>query len=193
MSAHPRFTLSYLKNGRVYCIYIRFQSSLLVESRNPSYQHLARCRSTSSSKGKKKNESGVAVSDVVIELARTGKLTSGTAYEDTAPPLNLFSAGLPSSEMNKYKLAMRVASAAVTEDQEKVFRAAEINDAELIRNAKALDEGCRKWIAKALGRKKVGKLTAQVLGLGANARNVPAGEWPKPTGGLFGSIRRYIS
>ena len=80
-----------------------------------------------------------------------------------------------------------------TEDQEKVFRAAEINDAELIRNAKALDEGCRKWIAKALGRKKVGKLTAQVLGLGANARNVPAGEWPKPTGGLFGSIRRYIS
>ena len=152
-----------------------------------------RSTSTSSSKSKKKNQSGVAVSDVVIELARAGKLKSGTAYEDTAPPLNLFPTGLPSSEMNKYKLAMRVASAAVTEDQEKVFRAAEINDAELIRNAKALDEGCRKWIAKALGRKKVGKLTAQVLGLGANARNVPAGEWPKPTGGLFGSIRRYIS
>ena len=107
---------------------------------------------TSTSKGKKKNQSGVAVSDVVIELARTGRLKSGTALEDTAPPLNLFPSGLPSSEMNKYKLAMRVASAAVTEDQENVFRAAEIDDAELIQNAKALDEGCRNWIAKALGR-----------------------------------------
>ena len=92
--------------------------------------------------------------------------------------------------MNKYKLAMRVASAAVTEDQEKVFRAAEIDDAELIQNAKALDEGCRIWIAKALGRKAVGKLTAKVLGLGANARNVPDDKWPRPQGGLFGSMFR---
>ena len=145
---------------------------------------------TSTSKGKKKNQSGVAVSDVVIELARTGRLKSGTAFEDTAPPLNLFPSGLASSEMNKYKFAMRVASAAVTEDQEKVFRAAEIDDAELIQNAKALDEGCRNWIAKALGRKAVGKLTAKVLGLGANARNVPGDKWPRPQGGLFGSMFR---
>jgi hypothetical protein len=126
----------------------------------------------------------------VIELARTGRLKSGTAFEDTAPPLNLFSSGLPSSEINKYKLAMRVASAAVTEEQEKVFRAAEIDDAKLIQNAKALDEECRKWIAKALGRKEVGKLTAKVLGLGANARNVPNDKWPRPKGGLFGSMFR---
>ena len=30
------------KNGRVYCIYIRFQSSLLVESRNPSIYSTSR-------------------------------------------------------------------------------------------------------------------------------------------------------
>ena len=94
-------------------------------------------------------------------------------------------------EMTKYRLAMRVASAAVTEDQEKVFRAAEIDDAELVRNAKALDEDCRKWIAAKLGRgDNVGRLTAKVLGLGANARNVPHSAWPRPTGGLFGGIFR---
>ena len=85
---------------------------------------------------------------------------------------------------------MRVASAAVTEEQDKVFRAEDIDDAELIQNAKALDEGCRKWMAKALGRKKVGKLTAKVLGLGANASKVPNDKWPRPEGGLFGSIFR---
>ena len=75
-------------------------------------------------------------------------------------------------------------------EQDKVFRAEDIDDAELIQNAKALDEGCRKWMAKALGRKKVGKLTAKVLGLGANASKVPNDKWPRPEGGLFGSIFR---
>ena len=71
-----------------------------------------------------------------------------------------------------------------------MFRATEVDDAELVRNAKALDEECRKWIAAKLGRRKVGKLTAQVLGLGANARSVPDGEWPRPGGGLFGGLFR---
>ena len=44
--------------------------------------------------------------------------------------------------------------------------------AELVRNAKALDEECCKWTAAKLRRRKVGKLTAQVLGLGANARKM---------------------
>jgi len=148
-----------------------------------TYQH-------GSTKGSsnKRNARGAKVSDVVVELARAGRLKSGAAYENMPLPLGLFPGGLPPSEVNKYRLAMRVVSAAVTDDQEEVFRSAEIDDAELLKKAKALDDACRKWIASKLGRQKVGKLTAQVLGLGANAGKLPDSAWPRPTGGLFGGL-----
>lgn len=46
---------------------------------------------------------------------------------------------------------------------------------------KALDEECRKLTAAKLGRRKVGKLAAQVLGLGGQMLAMclsAVGEWP---------------
>ena len=106
-------------------------------------------------------------------------------------PLGLYPAGLQSSEVAKHRLAMRVVSAAVKEDQEKVFRAKETDGAALLQKAKGLDESCRKWMADKLGRPSVGRLTAQVLGLGANAAaKLPDSAWPRSNGGLFGGLFR---
>ena len=131
--------------------------------------------------------------DIVIELARAGKLKSGAAYEHIPPPLALFPDKLERSEMTKYKAAMRVVSAVVTDDQEQVFRADTIDETMLIAKARALDLEVRRWIAIKKGVRLSGKLKANVFGVGSNARKLPDSVWPRPTGGLFGGLGGLFS
>ena len=61
---------------------------------------------------------------------------------------------------------MRVVDAAVTKDQDDVFRAAEIDEAELdlVAKGKALDLEVRRWLASKMNKSlNKSRLTAQVL------------------------------
>ena len=64
-----------------------------------------------------------------------------------------------------------------------MFRAAEIDEAELVAKGKALDLEVRRWLASKMNKNLTkSRLTAQVLGVGANApcfRTLP---------GCFGGI-----
>ena len=127
------------------------------------------------------------MSEIVIELARGGQLKSGTAYENIPPPLAILPRQLDRNERTKYNYAMRVVSAAVKEDQEAVFRAKDVDNAALVAKGKALDLEVRRWISNKTG-KDLKKVTAKVLGVGANAQQLPDSAWPRPTGGLFGGL-----
>ena len=86
---------------------------------------------------------------------------------------------------------MRVVDAAVTKDQDDVFRAAEISEAELVAKGKALDIEVRRWLASKMNKSlNKSRLTAQVLGVGANAQKLPDNAWPRSNGGLFGMFRK---
>ena len=86
---------------------------------------------------------------------------------------------------------MRVVDAAVTKDQDDVFRAAEIDEAELVAKGKALDLEVRWWLASKMNKNLTkSRLTAQVLGVGANAQKLPDNAWPRSNGGLFGMFRK---
>ena len=86
---------------------------------------------------------------------------------------------------------MRVVDAAVTKDQDDVFRAAEIDEAQLVAKGKALDLSVRQWLARKMNKNlKNSRITAKVLGVGKNAQTLPADVWPRPTGGLFGGMFR---
>ena len=148
--------------------------------------------SVSSRTGAKKKIKWPLMSEIVIELARSGMLKSGAAYEDMPPPLAVLPRPFERNEKTKYKLAMRVVSAAVTKDQDDIFRAAEINEAELVAKGTALDLEVRRWLANKTKKKLTKKLTAQVLdlGVGANAQKLPDSAWPRSSGGLFGMFRK---
>ena len=119
------------------------------------------------------------------------KLKSGSSYESMPPPLAILPRVFDRNEKTKYKLAMRVVNAAVTKDQDDVFRAAEINEAELVAKGKALDLEVRRWLANKMNKNlTTSRLTAQVLGVGANAQKLPDSAWPRSNGGLFGMFRK---
>lgn len=144
-----------------------------------------------SSSGGKKNSSWPRMSQIVIELARSGKLKSGSSYESMPPPLAMLPRALNRNEKTVYKLAMRVVDAAVTKDQDDVFRAAEIDEAQLVAKGKALDLSVRQWLARKMNKNlENSRITAKVLGVGKNAQTLPADVWPRPTGGLFGGMFR---
>ena len=131
------------------------------------------------------------LSEIVIELALSGKLKSGSSHESMPPPLAILPRAFDRNEKTKYKLAMRVVDAAVTKDQDDVFRAAEIDEAKLVAKGKALDLEVRRWLASKMNKNLTkSRLTAQVLGVGANAQKLPDNAWPRSNGGLFGMFRK---
>ena len=147
--------------------------------------------STVSSAGGKKKNKWPLMSEIVIELARSGKLKSGSSHESMPPPLAILPRAFDRNEKTKYKLAMRVVDAAVTKDQDDVFRAAEIDEAELVAKGKALDLEVRRWLASKMNKNLTkSRLTAQVLGVGANAQKLPDNAWPRSNGGLLGMFRK---
>lgn len=150
-------------------------------------------RSNSSAGGKRKNKWPL-MSEIVIKLARSGKLKSGSSYESMPPPPAILPRAFDRNEKTKYKLAMRVVDAAVTKDQDDVFRAAEINEAELVAKGKALDLEVRRWLASKMNKNPAkSRLAAQQvldLGVGANAQKLPDSAWPRSNGGLFGMFRK---
>ena len=147
--------------------------------------------STVSSAGGKKKNKWPLMSEIVIELARSGKLKSGSSHESMPPPLAILPRAFDRNEKTKHKLAMRVVDAAVTKDQDDVFRAAEIDEAELVAKGKALHLEVRRWLASKMNKNLTkSRLTAQVLGVGANAQKLPDNAWPRSNGGLLGMFRK---
>ena len=79
----------------------------------------------------------------------------------------------------------------LSQDQDDVFRAAEIDEAELVAKGKALDLEVRRWLASKMNENLTkSRLTAQVLGVGANAQKLPDNAWPRSNGGLLGMFRK---
>ena len=60
-----------------------------------------------------------------------------------------------------------------------------------VAKGKALDLEVRRWLASKMNKSlNKSRLTAQVLGVGANAQKLPDNAWLRSNGGLFGMFRK---
>mmetsp|Transcript_6271 Transcript_6271/g.17538 ORF Transcript_6271/g.17538 Transcript_6271/m.17538 type:complete len:122 (+) Transcript_6271:372-737(+) len=99
---------------------------------------------------------------IVMQLAMTGQLKHGAPYDRTEPPPILFPRGLNPTEKNKYKKAMRVVGAVVTEGQDALFRHKEPSIEAMSCEAKKLDTAVIGWLCNAQNVRKTKKMTAKI-------------------------------
>lgn len=121
---------------------------------------------------KRVHNKGFTIGEIVAELARTKQLKPGIPYEKTDPPIRLFPDQLKEhTRMTCYRRSMRLASEVVTSEQDRLFRADETIEDELLEKAGlCLDEACVEWLVEKGKRKTKGKLTALMLGVGKQVR-----------------------
>lgn len=125
---------------------------------------------------KRVHNKSFTIGEIVAELARTKQLKPGIPYEKTDPPIRLFPDQFKEEHTRMasyYRRSMRLASEVVTSEQDRLFRADETIEDELLEKAGlCLDEACVEWLVEKGKRKTKGKLTALMLGVAGQVRTL---------------------
>ena len=144
----------------------------------------------SSSAGGEGNKESPFIGDVIYELVVAGQVQQDTKFENSVPPPSLFPFQLGSSNINKYRHAMRVADTVISQDEDlnNVFRAAEPNMVAVVAAKDRLNAAVVSWVLGHEGKQANSRNNkAKVSGIGNRVIALL-----KENPNLFGTTQRSI-
>lgn len=142
--------------------------------------------------GGESNMDSPLVGDVVYQLVLAGQVRSESKFANSIPPPSLYPSSLGSSEMNKYRHAMRVVDKVISLDEvigfDAIFRAAEHDLVQVTAARETLNNAVVSWVLSCEGKEPNARnKKARVSGIGNRVIKLV-----KENPNLLGSTQRGI-